>query len=573
MSDVEARIELLRRERSRFLAFAFARGDLLIEIDPEARIVYALGAGNSLAGLDNDALIGLPVSELFSTGSKPVLDKLRIASRKKALFRPEPAFLKMEGKLTPVSVAGCPLPNISDSYFLSLAKLPPAEEADAHRIPRDPPVKVKRDKATGLVDAESFAAIAEATLQASREGDMPLAMTVVDVDGLTDLERRLDDDAAAGLMRDIGAVLGEFGTDRNAAARMAPNRFGVLHGADVDAGRISSQIAELAKSVDPSGRGVAVAAQSLKLDAPGMSEADAGRALVYAINKFAESNSETLTIDSLNSALQSLMDDTVARVAAFRETLASKSCVLVFQPILELDNRVMHHQEALSRLPDGSSPFQMVTFAEEAGFVSEFDLAVCRKALKVLADRPNAYDIAINVSGRSLESALFVDALLAILREHDTLRKRLLIEITESSRITHFEAVQKVVGELRKANQRVCIDDFGAGAAAFHYLRALNVDVVKIDGSFVRDVHRNERDRAFVRAIVSLCAELGIETVAEFVETKDQLQILLELGVRMGQGYLFAKAQPDPYERAEVPLPTMQPKPERSKIVRPARWV
>lgn len=116
-----------------------------------------------------------------------------------------------------------------------------------------------------------------------------------------------------------------------------------------------------------------------------------------------------------------------------------------------------------------------------------------------------------------------------------------MFEVTESAKITNLEATNGVLQELRMLGHHVCLDDFGAGAAAFQYLRALQVDYVKIDGIYVKEALTKPSAPAFLRAMASLCRDLGIETVGEFVETDEVAKFLLDVGVQYGQGYLFGK--------------------------------
>jgi len=117
----------------------------------------------------------------------------------------------------------------------------------------------------------------------------------------------------------------------------------------------------------------------------------------------------------------------------------------------------------------------------------------------------------------------------------------MLIEVTESSRIKNLEKVGKVIQAIRAGGHRVCIDDFGAGSAALQYLRYLNVDVIKIDGMYVREIAKNANDRTLVKAIQFLCDEMKCESVAEMIEGEAEGTILRELGVDMGQGYHYGK--------------------------------
>jgi EAL domain-containing protein (putative c-di-GMP-specific phosphodiesterase class I) len=104
-----------------------------------------------------------------------------------------------------------------------------------------------------------------------------------------------------------------------------------------------------------------------------------------------------------------------------------------------------------------------------------------------------------------------------------------------------LDAVSNVVRGLRKAGHKVCLDDFGAGASAFQYLRALEVDVVKIDGIYVRDALKTGKGQSFLKAMAGLCNDLGIATVAEMVENTNALAFLRACGVAYGQGYLFGR--------------------------------
>ena len=114
-----------------------------------------------------------------------------------------------------------------------------------------------------------------------------------------------------------------------------------------------------------------------------------------------------------------------------------------------------------------------------------------------------------------------------------------MFEITESARILDLEHANEVIQDLRKRGFHVCLDDFGAGEAAFDYLRELDVDFVKIDGKYVKDAASNSRDKAFLIAMSGLCHDLGITTIAEGIENEEILDFLRGCGITYGQGYVF----------------------------------
>ena len=119
-------------------------------------------------------------------------------------------------------------------------------------------------------------------------------------------------------------------------------------------------------------------------------------------------------------------------------------------------------------------------------------------------------------------------------------------EITETSALDDLDAADRRVQALRAAGIKVCLDDFGVGAASLDYLRKLQIDIIKIDGAFVRDIESDPKVRALAGHLVDLCRELKIDTVAEMVETEAQAEAVKALGVDYGQGWLFGRPAATP---------------------------
>jgi EAL domain-containing protein (putative c-di-GMP-specific phosphodiesterase class I) len=111
--------------------------------------------------------------------------------------------------------------------------------------------------------------------------------------------------------------------------------------------------------------------------------------------------------------------------------------------------------------------------------------------------------------------------------------------------LADLDGANAFLQQLRKRGHKVCLDDFGTGASAFEYLRTLDVDIVKIDGSYIRNASKTPKGADFVRAITALCSSLGVETVAEMVETEEVVKPLIDWGIVYGQGYLFGKPNAD----------------------------
>jgi EAL domain-containing protein (putative c-di-GMP-specific phosphodiesterase class I) len=273
--------------------------------------------------------------------------------------------------------------------------------------------------------------------------------------------------------------------------------------------------------------------------ASGLGEDDAARVLVYAVNRFADSGAD-FTAATLASGVTEFIRTAATQVNRLRLDLAEDRFELAFQPIVRLSGRKVHHYEALLRFARGVSPGDRIVFAEQTGIVEDLDIAVLCRTIDMIERSVNPRPvIAVNLSGCSLQRAAFRGELERLLVP--SLAKNIMLEVTESSIIDRKEEVAQFLQALRKAGFRVCLDDFGAGASSFDYLKAFAVDFIKIDGKYIRGVVASERDQTFVTAMTDLAKRLSIAVIAEQTETEEQSVMLTQLGVEYAQGYLFGR--------------------------------
>jgi EAL domain-containing protein (putative c-di-GMP-specific phosphodiesterase class I) len=218
------------------------------------------------------------------------------------------------------------------------------------------------------------------------------------------------------------------------------------------------------------------------------------------------------------------------------------SFAVALQPIVHLESLEMHHYEALARFHDGGSALavdQIIHFAEGTGLITEFDLAMCQKVLDHVTLEPErvTHSVAVNLSGHSLEQQDFLPALEQILDRYDIDPAKIMFEVTETSRIRGLRDVNDGLQRLRGRGHLVCLDDFGAGAANFEYLSALDVDIIKFDGGAMRTALAKPKGRAFIKATALLCRDLGIHTIAEMIYDQASFELVRDLGIDYGQGY------------------------------------
>jgi len=525
-----AKDEQLKDERNRFLAFAFAAADLLIEVNAGLSIRFALGAADSLAGRSVAALAGSDFLALFAAG-----DRAAIAAAVKRLgarSRMEPIAVRMvrpDGRETSLALSGCRMPFAADAIHFALSALRPALAAAASN--------------DNLLDKDTFEKSVLACLRQPEMLGEETALSLIQVDGVESLRARAGESAIDALFTQIGGCLRAYAIG-GLAGRIGPDKLAAMTDGPA-AADFGQELAGILKLHDPDGAELHVKEAAIALDIAELSPADAAKALSFTLQEFAAGDIANLPFASLVGGLRELMAKTAKRVVGFKDSLTERGMNLVFQPVVELAPRRIHHYEVLTRFADGKSPFETIEFAERIGLIEELDLVVAERALKYLEQAGPACDaqLAVNISGRSIQNAAFVAEIEKLLQRYATVRLRLMFEITESNTIHDLAQANQIVQRLRAVGNAVCLDDFGAGAASLPYLRAFHVDYVKIDGAYVRRMQESDRDLQMISAMIGMCRQVETPVIAEMIETQKEAQTLLALGVEFGQGYYFGKPQ------------------------------
>ncbi|WP_207556978.1 EAL domain-containing protein [Paraburkholderia acidicola] len=225
---------------------------------------------------------------------------------------------------------------------------------------------------------------------------------------------------------------------------------------------------------------------------------------------------------------------------------------LVMQPIMSLSAPTASlNFEVLLRMraQDGSTlpAGKVVVAAEESGNIAAIDRWVLTTVLEwVDANRaalPNTRFICVNLSGGSLNDEQFVNDIFSLFSRYRSVVHYLCFEITESVALHDLENTQRFIARVHEMGGKIALDDFGAGYTSFRYLKDLSADALKIDGEFIRTMCAHPADTAIVEAIVALARNLGMRSIAEWVEDIDTLRALKEIGVDYVQGFAIAKPQ------------------------------
>jgi EAL domain-containing protein (putative c-di-GMP-specific phosphodiesterase class I) len=218
---------------------------------------------------------------------------------------------------------------------------------------------------------------------------------------------------------------------------------------------------------------------------------------------------------------------------------------LAFQPVVEAaSGRVVFH-EALIRMVDGEGRTveagEFLPLAERLGFMRIIDSCALDLAMDTLQAFPQAR-LSINVSNASAEDPDWLSKLASRLRMAPDIAPRLIVEITESHAATDLAETCKFVKLLKDIGCAVAVDDFGAGYTSFTNLRALPVDIIKIDGTFARNLSDNRQNQVFIRSLLELARAFNVKTVVEWVENAETAAMLAGWGVDYLQGHRFGPA-------------------------------
>ncbi len=226
------------------------------------------------------------------------------------------------------------------------------------------------------------------------------------------------------------------------------------------------------------------------------------------------------------------------------EAIKEDRLVFAYQPIVDAASHEVRYYECLLRMYDHDGSIiaagEFVPVVERLGLMRALDRLVLDLTLSDLERYPDIV-LAFNISGITAADRGWLRTLIARLKDRRDLAERLIVEITETAALHDLDDSARFVSAVRELGCEVAVDDFGAGYTTFRHLKALTVDVVKIDGSFVRNLAHNADNQIFIRNLLSLARALNLVTVAECVETAEDAAILSAEGVNLLQGYYFGR--------------------------------
>jgi diguanylate cyclase (GGDEF)-like protein/PAS domain S-box-containing protein len=410
------------------------------------------------------------------------------------------------------------------------------------------------DSLTGLANRRLFADRLAHALERRADRLEPQAVLFADLDDFKTVNDSLGHGAGDAVLAEIGRRIGTLLRAGDTVARVGGDEFAILlEGATLDeAQRAADRLIEaISQPIELDSVTVQINASiGISLAVPGeVTAEEALRNADLAMYWAKESGKSTTAV--YESRLHTEALERLQLRADLQHALRSDELVLHYQPEIDLLTGDIIGVEALVRWQHPTRgllpPVNFVPMAEETRLITSLDDWVLRTACRTAAelqDDPRGLTMSVNISVAYLDHPDLVPTVAQALRENNLKPGRLVLEITESALLRDFESVAPRLSALRAMGVRIAIDDFGTGYSSLAYLTHLDVDVLKIDKSFVDRVVIDSQDAAITEAIISIGKSLDLQTIAEGVEDSDQADWLRRAGCAIGQGYVWSRPIP-----------------------------
>jgi diguanylate cyclase (GGDEF)-like protein len=407
------------------------------------------------------------------------------------------------------------------------------------------------DSLTGLLDRRRFRSELDQYVSFSARYGGRGAVMIIDIDGLKAVNDSLGHHAGDNLIRQVADVTRERVRATDIVARLSGDEFAILmHQTDVEgAMQLGEDLrAQVAETVRPTSDADSVTI-SVGITMFGSSEKGTGSEAVLvaadqAMYRAKEGGRNQIALFRDPSEPQRDPERRQTTAARIRDALTDDRLSLHTQPIRSLASGGIERYELLLRMTSEEgellSAASFIEAAERSGMIQELDRWVVGQALELLAEREQQgapVSLHVNLSGASLTDISVLEFIERRLDEGGADPSRCTFEITETSNFYDYERATGFADRLTEFGCQVAIDDYGAGFGPFHYLKRIPFDLIKIDGSFVRDMPRSDADQLTVQAIVQIARGLGKTTIAEYVQDDETTELLREYGVDMAQGY------------------------------------
>jgi diguanylate cyclase (GGDEF)-like protein/PAS domain S-box-containing protein len=549
----------LYEERERALVTLRSIGDGVISTDAEGHITFINPIAENLTGWRNEEAGGRTLEEVF-----PLIDEITrepIESLVERCLREghviglgtHTLLINREGKEIAITDSAAPI--LSESGSINGMVLVFHDVSAARLMQRRIEYQAMHDSLTGLWSRSAFDQRLEQQVDQATRGEGEHVLIYIDLDQFKVVNDTVGHVAGDELLKQVATLLQKHTRESDILARLGGDEFGLLMiGCDLDHGikvaeKLREQLADFPFVWENhhfqigASFGIVLIDRDLPnsnalslADLACYSAKDQGRNRVHVYQpddqQMVERRSEMKWVLHIKAALNE------ERLVLYSQRL---------QP-LSREPGSRDFREVLVRMINDDGlvlPGQFIPAAERYNIMHRIDEWVIRKASDwLLRPEHSAVHLFINLSGGSLANRHILELIEERLQQHPELGERICLEITETAAIGNLQQALNYMERLKRRKVTFALDDFGSGLSSFNYLKTLPVDYLKIDGCFVRDLLDNPVDAAMVESICHISMQMGIETIAEFVEDRELIDWLTAIGVDFAQGYGIEKPKP-----------------------------
>jgi diguanylate cyclase (GGDEF)-like protein/PAS domain S-box-containing protein len=537
-----------KRSEDRFKAMAQNTAELVAILNEAGRISYVSPSVEAILGLDPPALLGQTFFSLVHPDEVARADGLlhEIVSHPGKVSTIELPLLHHEGSVRHFELIWN---NLVENHSIGGIVVNGRDITERKILEQELAHQAFHDPLTNLANRALFRNRVElAVARATRETN-PIVVMFLDLDNFKTINDSLGHAAGDVVLVEVGRRIRDCLRPGDTAARLGGDEFGILlEPADLAGARFAAErilealrpayLAQRNEVVVHASIGIVVASESAESAEEILRNADVA---MYAAKAHGKARYELFEPGMHELALERLEIETDLQRALERGEL-----FLQYQPVVSLADGRIVGAEALVRWQHPRrgvlSPSGFIPVAEESGLIVPLGRWVlaegCKQANRWRTLRPeDPISVSVNVSAAELEREDFVDHVQGVLNQTGVDPALIVLEITESTLMRDVKEASRRLDALKNLGVRLALDDFGTGYSSLSYLKRFSMDVLKIDQSFVQGLSAGPEESALARAIVQIGRTLKMQTVAEGIETEDQMQRLRGLGCELGQGF------------------------------------
>ncbi|MES9969148.1 MAG: EAL domain-containing protein [Candidatus Thiodiazotropha sp.] len=561
--DVTAQKQLeatLYEERERALVTLRSIGDGVITTDADGQITFLNPIAEDLTAWDNEEAYGHTLDEVFpifdEVTRKPIDNLANRCLHEGRLTGVNSHTLLINKAGKEIAITNSAAPMLNEDGHINGVVLVFHDVSAARYMQRKIEYQALHDDLTGLWSRSAFDHRLEEQIEHALQGGSVNVLIYIDLDQFKVVNDTVGHVAGDELLRQVASLLQKHTRESDVLARLGGDEFGLLMiGCDLDNGiknaeNLRAQLADFPFTWEDQHFQIGASFGIVLIDGdlPNPNALSLADLACYSAKDEGRNRVHVYQPDDQQMVERRSEMKWVVRLKA---ALNEECLILYSQRIhpLSRDPAKRDFREVLVRMTDPQSglvlPGQFIPAAERYGFMHKVDEWVIKQACDWLLQAENSkVHLFINLSGGSLANRHILELLEERLTQHPRLGERICLEITETAAIGNLQQALNYMERLKRHKVSFALDDFGSGLSSLSYLKTLPVDYIKIDGCFVRDLLDDQVDAAMVESICRISMEMGIETIAEFVENRELIDWLTTVGVDYAQGYGIEKPKP-----------------------------